>query len=64
MDVFWICYLLFKTKNNDLCDCILPTNFVDIDMCYINIRFAPSTTQTVIGGELKTTLGFINVLAS
>ena len=33
-------------------------------MLYINIRFAQSTTQTLIEGELKTTLAFINVSAS
>ena len=36
---------------------------VDITTCYIDIRFAQNTTQTVIGGELKTAPAFINVLA-
>ena len=39
-------------------------NVVDIAMCYINIRFAQSTMHTLIGGELKTTLAFINVSAT
>ena len=63
MTVSWICCLLFRTKNNDHCGCILPNNVVDIAMCYINIRFAQSTTQTLIGGELKPTLAFIDVSA-
>ena len=42
------------TKINDHnCGCILPTNVVDITMCYIDIRFAQNTTQTLIGGDLK-----------
>ena len=41
--------------------CILPTNIVDIAICYTNIRFAQSTTQTLIGGELKTTLADVAV---
>ena len=64
MTVSWRYYLLFMTKNNDHGGCILPTNVVDIAMCYINIGFTHGTTQTLIGGELKTTLAFINVSAS
>ena len=33
-------------------------------MCQIGIRLAQNTTQTLIGGELKTMPVFINVLAS
>ena len=63
MTVSWRYYLLFMTKNNDhYCDCILPTNVV-ITICYINIRFAQNTTQTLIGGELKTTPAFVRVSA-
>ena len=32
-------------------------------MCYIIISFQQSTTQTLIEGELKLTLAFINVSA-
>ena len=32
-------------------------------MCYVDIRFAQNTTQTLIGGELETTPAFINVSA-
>ena len=50
------------TKNKDyICGCILPTNVVDITMCYVDIRFVQNTTQTLIGDELKTTLASINV---
>ena len=52
------------TKKYDHCGGILPTNVVDIAICYINIRFAQSATQTLIGGELKTKLALINVSAS
>ena len=39
-------------KNNDhSCGCILPTNVVDIAICYIDIRFALNSTQTLIGGD-------------
>ena len=44
------------TKNNDHnCDCILPTNVVDIiiHVCYIGIRLAQNATQTLIGKDLK-----------
>ena len=52
------------TKNNDHnFGCVLPTNVVDITRCYIDIRFAQNTTQTLIGGELKATPAFINVSA-
>ena len=52
------------TKNNDYnCGCILPTNVVDVIMFYIDIRFAQNTTQTLIGGKLKTTPAFDNVSA-
>ena len=50
MTVSWRYYLLFMTKNIDHCGCILPTNVVDLAMRYENIRFAQSTTQTLIGG--------------
>ena len=53
MTVSWRYYLLFMTKNNDHCGCILPTNVVEIAICYIKIRFAQSTAQTLIGGEPK-----------
>ena len=43
------------------CGCILPTNVVDIAIRCINIRSAQNTTQTLIGGELKTTPAFINI---
>ena len=47
-----------KQKNNDhTCGCMLPTTVVDI-------RFAQNATQTLIGGELTTTPGFINVSTS
>ena len=39
-------------------------NVAHIAICYIIIRFAQSTAQTLIGGELKTTLAFFNVSAS
>ena len=39
----------------------LSTN--DIIMCYVDIRFAQNTAQTLIGGELETTPAFINVSA-
>ena len=52
------------TKKYDHCGGILPTNVVDIAICYINIRFAQSATQTLIGGELKTKPALINVSAS
>ena len=64
MTVSWRYYLLFMTEINDHCGCMLPTNVIDKAMCYINIRFAQSTTQTLIGGELKTTLAFIHVPVS
>ena len=52
------------TKNNDHnCGCILPTDVVLIAICHIDIRFAQNTTQTLIGGELKTTPVFINISA-
>ena len=41
---------------------LLPTNVVDITVCYIEIRFAQNTTQTLIGCELETTPASINVL--
>ena len=52
------------TKNNNHnCGCILPTKVVDITMCYIDIRFAQNTTQTLIGGALETTPASINFSA-
>ena len=54
--------MLFMTNNGHDCGCILPTNVVDITMCYIDIRFTQNTTQTLIGGELKPAPAFINVL--
>ena len=57
--------MLFMTKNNDHnYGYILPTNVVDIAMCYNDIRFAQNATKILIGGELKTTPDFINVSAS
>ena len=57
--------LFHDKKNNDHNrGCILPMIVVDITICYIDIRFAQNTTQTLIGGELKATQGFINVSAS
>ena len=52
-------------KNNDHnCGCILPTNVVVITIWYNNMSwFAQNTTQTLIGGETKTTPAFINVSA-
>ena len=38
-------------------------NVVDINMFYINIKFAQNTMQTLIGGELKTKTAFINLFA-
>ena len=47
-------YLLFMTKINDHnYGCILPTNVVDIIICYISIRLAQNATQTLIGKDLK-----------
>ena len=43
---------------------ILPTNVVGIIVRYVDILFAQNTTQTLIGGELKTAPAFTNVSAS
>ena len=43
--------------------CILPTQIVDITMCYMSIRLAQNSTQKLIGGEQKPTPTFNNVLA-
>ena len=65
MSVSWRSYSLFMTKNNDHnnCGCILPTNIVDITTCYIDVKFAQNTLQTVIGGEIETMPAFVNVSA-
>ena len=64
LTVSWRYYLLFMAKYYDHCGYILPANGVDIAICYINIRSAQSSSKTLIGAELKTTLAFINVSVS
>ena len=47
-------------KSNDhSCGYILPTNVVDIAMCYIDISFALNSMQTLIGGNGVFAFGLI-----
>ena len=66
MPVSWIYYLLFRDKNLRVIieGCISPTTFTDNTMCWIGIKLTQNTTQTLIGGELKTMPTFPNVLVS